>query len=49
MESDGDQNEERPLPVHQRNLVDTWFEEGQYDAAITVLNDFRSPMFIPFP
>ena len=40
---------ERDLTVHQRNLVDTCFEEGQYDAAISVLEELLSPKIKPFP
>ena len=40
---------EREITVHQRNLVDTCFEEGQYEAAISVLDEFRSLKCKPFP
>ncbi|KAI0706817.1 hypothetical protein C8T65DRAFT_651560 [Cerioporus squamosus] len=40
---------ERELTVHQRNLVDTCFEEGQYESAIAVLDEIRSRKYKPFP
>ncbi|KAI0743562.1 hypothetical protein C8Q80DRAFT_1181954 [Daedaleopsis nitida] len=40
---------ERELTIHQRNLVDTCFEEGQYEAAILVLDEIRSRNLKPFP
>ncbi|KZT08330.1 uncharacterized protein LAESUDRAFT_748862 [Laetiporus sulphureus 93-53] len=38
---------ERDMPVHQRGLVDTCFEEGQYEAGIAVLEQLRSPKYRP--
>ncbi|KAJ7072095.1 hypothetical protein C8F01DRAFT_1102547 [Mycena amicta] len=32
---------ESEMPHHQRNLVDLCFEEGEYDAAIDILGQFR--------
>ncbi|KAH9892596.1 hypothetical protein C8Q73DRAFT_698780 [Cubamyces lactineus] len=40
---------ERDLTIHQRNLVDTCFEENQYEAAISVLDEIRSSKSKPFP
>ncbi|TFK87524.1 hypothetical protein K466DRAFT_586291 [Polyporus arcularius HHB13444] len=40
---------ERELTIHQRNLVDTNFEEGQYEAAIFVLDEITSRKCKPFP
>lgn len=38
---------EREMPVHQRGLVDTCFEENQYESGIAVLDQLRSPKFKP--
>ncbi|KAJ8487420.1 hypothetical protein ONZ51_g4184 [Trametes cubensis] len=43
------QGAERDLTIHQRNLVDTCFEENQYEAAISVLDEMRSSKYKPFP
>ncbi|KAH9949562.1 hypothetical protein B0H21DRAFT_727424 [Amylocystis lapponica] len=40
---------EREMNVHQRSLVDTCFEEEQYEAGIAVLDQLRSPKYKPFP
>ena len=34
---------------YQRNLVDTCFEEGNYDSAISLLDNLRHPSTKPFP
>lgn len=38
---------ERELTVNQRNLVDTCFEEGNYDAAISLMDKLRHPGYKP--
>lgn len=40
---------EKEFTIHLRNLVDTCFEENQYEAAISVLDEIRSSKFRPFP
>lgn len=40
---------ERELTNHQRNLVDTCFEEGNYDSAISLLDKLRHPSSKPHP
>lgn len=40
-------NEEREMTIHQRGLVDTCFEEGQYESGIAVLDQLRSSFFKP--
>jgi hypothetical protein len=40
-------NQEREMTRHQRGLVDTCFEEGQYESGISVLEQLRSPQFKP--
>ncbi|KAJ3552207.1 hypothetical protein NM688_g4272 [Phlebia brevispora] len=42
-------NVERELTVNQRNLIDTCFEEGNYDAAISLLDKLRHPNCKPYP
>ncbi|KAK7687062.1 hypothetical protein QCA50_009562 [Cerrena zonata] len=37
------------MTVNQRGLVDTCFEEGQYETGIGVLDSLRSPRMKPFP
>jgi hypothetical protein len=39
--------EEQEMSRHQRGLVDTCFEEGQYESGISVLEQLRSPQFKP--
>ncbi|KAI0630381.1 hypothetical protein C8Q77DRAFT_1137847 [Trametes polyzona] len=43
------QTGEKDLTLHLRNTVDTCFEENQYEAAITVLDEIRSRKLRPFP
>ncbi|OSD06893.1 hypothetical protein PYCCODRAFT_1474296 [Trametes coccinea BRFM310] len=43
------QGAERDFTIHQRGLVETCFEENQYEAAISVLDEIRSSKFKPFP
>ena len=38
---------ERELTANQRNLVDTCFEEGNYDAAISLMDKLRHPGYKP--
>ncbi|KAJ6500075.1 hypothetical protein C8R47DRAFT_1110343 [Mycena vitilis] len=38
---------ESEMPQHQRNLVDPCLEEGQYEAAIEILSQLRSPHHKP--
>jgi len=38
---------EREMTRHQRGLVDTCFEEGQYEAAIAVLDQLHSSKYKP--
>ncbi|KAH7888552.1 hypothetical protein F5I97DRAFT_1853575 [Phlebopus sp. FC_14] len=40
-------NEEREMTRNQRGLVDTCFEEGQYESGITMLDHLRSSAFKP--
>lgn len=40
---------EREMNRHQRSLVDDCFEESQYEAAIAVLEQLRSPYHKPCP
>lgn len=40
-------SEERELPAIQRGLVDTCFEEGQYESAIDVLVTLCSRRYKP--
>ena len=42
-------NEEREMSIYQRGLVDTCFEEGQYESGIAVLDQLRSASFKPPP
>ncbi|CAK5265682.1 unnamed protein product [Mycena citricolor] len=46
-ESDLRKRVESEMPRHQQNLVDTCLEEGQYQSAIHVLNELRSPFHRP--
>ena len=39
---------ERELTHHQVGLVDTCFEEGDYDAAISALDKLRHPASKPY-
>ncbi|KAH9858697.1 hypothetical protein C2E23DRAFT_799660 [Lenzites betulinus] len=43
------QTAEKEFTIHLRNLVDTCFEENQYEAAISVLDEIRSTKYKPFP
>ncbi|KAI0348863.1 hypothetical protein OH77DRAFT_1432553 [Trametes cingulata] len=40
---------EKDLTIHLRGLVETCFEENQYEAAIATLDEIRSSRFKPFP
>lgn len=40
---------ERELTNYQRNLVDTCFEEGNFDSAIALLDELRHPGVKPYP
>lgn len=40
-------NDEREMTRYQRGLVDTCFEEGQYESGIAVLDQLRSSSFKP--
>jgi pentatricopeptide repeat protein len=40
-------DQEREMSRHQRSLVDTCFEEGQYESGISVLEQLRSSQFKP--
>lgn len=40
-------NEEREMTHHQRSLVNSCFEEGQYEPGMAVLDQLRSPSFKP--
>ena len=40
---------EREMTNYQRNLVDTCFEEGNYDSAISLLDNLRHPSVMPYP
>ncbi|OBZ68031.1 hypothetical protein A0H81_11711 [Grifola frondosa] len=46
---DANGNAEREMTIHQRNLVDTCFEEGQYESGISVLDQLRAQKYKPFP
>ncbi|KAI0930290.1 hypothetical protein AcV5_007047 [Taiwanofungus camphoratus] len=46
--SNGSGAAERDMTIHQRGLVDTCFEEGQYESGIAVLDQLRSPKYRPF-
>jgi hypothetical protein len=39
--------EERDITAHLRGLVDGCFEEGQYEAGLTILDQLRSPNYRP--
>lgn len=39
--------QEREMSRHQRGLVDTCFEEGQYESGISVLDQLRSSHLKP--
>lgn len=38
---------EREMSQYQQGLVDTCFEEGQYESGISVLEQLRSPQIKP--
>lgn len=38
---------EREMGTHQRGLIDTCLEEGQFDSAIALLNQLRSSIYKP--
>ena len=38
---------ERELSAHQRGLVDTCLEEGQFESAIALMEQLRSPNYKP--
>jgi len=38
---------EREMSAHQRGLVDTCLEEGQFESAITLMEQLRSPSYKP--
>ncbi|EPS97716.1 hypothetical protein FOMPIDRAFT_1127865 [Fomitopsis schrenkii] len=40
---------EKDISINQRGLVDTCFEEHQYESATVVLDQLRSPKYRPFP
>lgn len=40
---------EAEMTRNQCGLADTCFEEGQYDAGLTVLDQLRSPNYKPAP
>ncbi|KAF8558031.1 hypothetical protein OG21DRAFT_1456488 [Imleria badia] len=42
-------NEEREMTNHQRSLVNSCFEEGQYESGMAVLDQLRSSSFRPPP
>jgi hypothetical protein len=42
-------SQEQEMPRNQYGIVDTCFEEGQYEAGIAVLNQLRSPKHKPAP
>jgi hypothetical protein len=44
-----DDNQERDMPRNLYGIVDTCFEEGQYEAGIGVLNHLRCPKYKPAP
>lgn len=39
---------EYEMTISQRGLVDTCFEEGQYETGVGILDSFRSPTMKPF-
>ena len=39
----------KDMSINQRGLVDTCFEEHQYESAAVVLDQLRSPKYKPFP
>ncbi|KAG6850937.1 hypothetical protein H0H93_005806 [Arthromyces matolae] len=41
--------QEMLMSTHQRGLVDTCFEEGQFESAIALLEQLRSPRYKPAP
>ncbi|EPQ57527.1 hypothetical protein GLOTRDRAFT_58955 [Gloeophyllum trabeum ATCC 11539] len=45
----GPANDERDMTKNQRALVDACFEEGQYEAGISLLMQLRSPRYRPSP
>ncbi|TCD71250.1 hypothetical protein EIP91_011728 [Steccherinum ochraceum] len=45
--TDGLRTAQREMAANQRNLVDTCFEEGQYETGIYVLDSLRSPTVKP--
>lgn len=38
---------EREMGTHQRGLIDTCLEEGQFDSAIALLDQLRSSIYKP--
>lgn len=42
-------SEEKEMTNQQRNLVDTCFEEGKFDSAISLLNNLCHPSIKPSP
>jgi hypothetical protein len=40
---------ERELPLIQRGIIDTCFEEGHYEYGIGVLDKLRGQRYKPFP
>ena len=40
---------EREMNIQQRRLVENCFEEGHYEAGISVLDQMRSPLIKPYP
>lgn len=38
---------EHEMSAHQRGLVDTCLEEGQFESAIALLEQLRSPSYKP--
>lgn len=42
-------NKEREMSLQQRQLVDHYFDEGQYDMGISTLNGLRDPRWLPSP
>lgn len=43
-----DSSREQETSVHLRGLVDTVFEEGNLDSAITLLDRLRNPVYKPY-
>jgi hypothetical protein len=43
----GAQRIEREMSRNQHGIVDTCFEEGQYEAGIATLDQLRSPSYKP--